>query len=578
MASISEPAQPVSKECLPVASQGGVVTSGARLPIWLVNRQAKDFEFKRLEGSTEADVCVVGAGISGLSVAFELAREGKRVAVLDDGDVCSGETGRTTAHLGSALDDRWFDIIELHGLEKARLIYESHAYAIDRIESLCADEKIECEFTRLSAFLIPHYPKGHAKHSEAAAIIGKEIDAIKRMGNIPFKTHACAPIPGVDSGECIEFLNQAQFHPTRFCAALARALTTKFAHLVRIFTRTHANTVQGGQDAKVTVDGGGAVHCAAVVIATNIPFNNKLAIVDRLEYFRTYVIGARMASQLPQSQPPHLPQPHAHRTDVESKKERRDILVWDTADPYHYVRWTKAPDKAAGEGKDSDVIIVGGEDHDVGYTADGDGPFKRLEEWTRARWPIGQVAWAWSGHIQEPVDDISYTGRNLGDHDNVYVHTGDSGDGLTHGVMAGRLLADLIVGKPNRWAEVYAPQRGIVDKGAYAKHVAEVQTNYAEWLKGGQFNDIEDIPPCTGAILKRGEGSLLNPVAVYKDGDGKVFEFSAVCPHLKGVVKWNAVERSFDCPVHGSRFDCKLGAVLTGPANCGLQPVAIKSA
>jgi Rieske Fe-S protein len=160
-------------------------------------------------------------------------------------------------------------------------------------------------------------------------------------------------------------------------------------------------------------------------------------------------------------------------------------------------------------------------------------------------------------------------------HKNSYVVTGDSGNGMTHGALAGMLIADLIHGRKNAWAKLYDPARKPKSLSAlreYVKETGNVAKGYAKWLKpaasaGGQ------IARGSGAVLGRG----LSKIAVYVDEEGGRHECSAVCPHLAGVVQWNSAERSWDCPCHGSRFD-PYGRVMTGPAQRDLKPLGEKPA
>jgi Rieske Fe-S protein len=233
-----------------------------------------------------------------------------------------------------------------------------------------------------------------------------------------------------------------------------------------------------------------------------------------------------------------------------------NVLAWDTGDPYHYIR-------IASFGEE-DLILVGGEDHQSGQAHDTAERYARLEAWTRARFPmVRDIAFRWGGQIMETVDYLAFTGRNPLDEDNVYIHTGDSGMGLTHGTIAGMLLCDLILGRKNAWAELYDPSRKTV--GAVREYTAEnlnMARQYADWLTPGEVNSADKIANGSGAVMRRG----LHKVAVYRDAHGALDELSAACPHLGYIVHWNRAENTWDCPCHGSRFDC-LGKVINGPAN-----------
>ena len=169
----------------------------------------------------------------------------------------------------------------------------------------------------------------------------------------------------------------------------------------------------------------------------------------------------------------------------------------------------------------------------------------------------------------ESQDYLGFIGRNPMDKQNVYIVTGDSGMGMTHGTIAGMLISDLILGKENPWAKLYDPGR--VKLRAADEFLSEnlnAAAQYADYVTGGEVNNPKDIPRGSGAVIRRG----MTKVAVYCDKDGRLHECSAVCPHLGGIVHWNSTENTWDCPVHGSRFDTA-GKVLNGPANGGLGPV-----
>ena len=180
----------------------------------------------------------------------------------------------------------------------------------------------------------------------------------------------------------------------------------------------------------------------------------------------------------------------------------------------------------------------------------------------------GPVEFRWSGQVMETQDGLAFIGRNPMDSPNVYVATGDSGMGMTHGTIAGILLTDLIAGRPNPWADLYDPSR--VRTGAVGEFVKEnlnVALQYTSWLTAGEVESVEDIAPNTGAVVREG----LRKVAVFRDEAGELHRRSAVCPHLGCIVAWNPAAATWDCPCHGSRFD-KVGTVINGPANTDLPP------
>ncbi len=507
-------------------------TSGTTTSVWVATADTPTEN--RLSQDTNADVCIVGAGIAGLTVAHLLAREGKSVVMLDDGPIGGGMTARTTAHITNALDDRFYELERLFGEEGSRLAAQSHTAAIDKVEAIVRAEKIDCEFQRVDGYLfIP--PDGRLK------VLEDELPAAHRAGLAEVRRVERAPLESFDTGPCLHFPRQAQFHPLKYLTGLAQAIERDGG---KIFTGTHADEIEGGTDAHVTTTGGYKVTAGAIVVATNTPVNDRFAIHTKQAPYTTYVIGARIP-----------------RGSVPS------ILLWDAPpdlwEPYHYIRVERAGDH--------DVLIVGGEDHKTGQQHDGAQRWGKLEQWTRNRFPIEEIEYRWSGQVMEPFDGLAYIGRNPADADNVFIATGDSGMGMTHGTIAGILLTDLIMGRENPWTELYDPSRktlaAIKD---FAQENANVMAQYTELVTSGDVESADQIAKGEGAVMRSG----LSKVAVYRDDEGTLHNLSAACTHLNCIVAWNAAEKTWDCPCHGSRFNC-LGGVINGPANKDLPPVEI---
>ena len=508
--------------------------SGKTISVWMDTAEVP--EFGPLTRDAECDVCVVGAGIAGMTTAFLLAREGRKVIVLDDGKVGGGETGRTTAHLCSYVDDRFVELEKLHGSEGAKIVAESHSAAVQLIEHLCREEKIECGFKRLNGYL-------WVTEEFTEKDLDEELEATRRAG---LSAEKLPKVPGVpfDSGPCLQFANQGQFHPLRYLAGLARAFVAKGG---RIFDRTHVEGVEGRpKRPRVKTKEGHFVTADAVVVCTNSPISDYVVTHLKQAAYRTFVIAARIPTD-----------------------GLEPALLWDSHDPYHYVRLAGVPDKPG-----SDLLIVGGEDHKTGQEDDAAERFARIELWARGKFPrLGQVEYRWSGQVMEPADSVAFIGPNPDGAENVWLATGDSGNGMTHGTIAGILLSDLVMKRENRWAELFNPKRVTLRAAReYARENLNVAVQYGDWVTPGEVQSVDDIPQGQGALIRRGA----HKVACYRDEQGQLHERSATCTHLGCIVDWNSAEKSWDCPCHGSRFDA-YGKVLNGPAISDLKPVEEKS-
>src|SRR3954470_18362829 len=222
---------------------------------------------KPLGGNLHVEVCIVGGGIAGMTTAYLLARAGKSVALLDDGPVGGGMTQMTTGHLTNMLDDRFFELEKLRGVEASRIAAGSHGAAIDRIEAIVAAENIDCDFSRLDGYLF-------LAEGDKEETLDKELAASHRAGLQGVEKLARAPFGSFDTGPCLRVPRQGQFHVLKYLAGLARAIERDGS---RIFTESHADSVEGGSPACVRVDER-IVTADAVVVATNVPINDRLAI------------------------------------------------------------------------------------------------------------------------------------------------------------------------------------------------------------------------------------------------------------------------------------------------------------
>ncbi|MFL6796734.1 MAG: FAD-dependent oxidoreductase [Xanthobacteraceae bacterium] len=483
-----------------------------------------------LQGDQRADVVVIGSGIAGLSTAYELTARGRSVIVLDRGAIGAGMTARTTAHLASELDDRYADLIQARGLDVARMVYQSQSAAINRIEAIQATDGIECDFQRLDGYLFqaPGTPESQ---------LDRELEACKKAGVPVFDVREKGPLQISDLRRSLRFPDQARFHPTKYLAGLVRTLTRKGA---RLFADTAVESATEEGDGVAVKTARGTVRGRDCVFATNSPIGGSVTLHLKQAPYRTFVVAALLP-----------------------RGRLADALYWDTLDPYHYVRLQPYSDS-------EDIVIIGGEDHKTGYADEGEARLTALESWARDRLPeMGRVTHRWSGQVMEPTDYLGLDGRNGSDRHR-YMITGDSGQGMTNGVLGAMVVTSLIVDGQSGWKEAYDPSRSMTKKlGHFLSENATALRSMAEYFTGGEVASVEQLRPGEGGLYRSG----LKKVAACRDQNGQLHVRSAICSHMGCVVHWNSLEQCWDCPCHGSQF-APDGSPLNGPAVTPLADAA----
>lgn len=519
-------------------------SSGITLPVWESTCPTSSYpQFRALKKDTSTSLLIVGSGIAGITTAYEAHKTLKKPIVLVDArSVIAGETQRTTGHLSSGdQGDRFYNLIDTFGEAGAKKAYESHAYAVHRVGEIAKELGIECEYRDLSAKII--------KAPEEKNDLKDEHEACQKLG-IPSSYQESAKL-GRYQGPILTIADQGAFHPTKYLVGILEYLKKQTDFTAYTDTRYISHESADGQLKASLTNADGAelsIVCDQIVMATNMP-PRKISHVIKQHYMRSYVVAA--------------PVP---------KGSIEDVLIYDNKDPYIYVRKSEHPDK------DKEYLIIGGEDHKVGIEDQESyhSHFSNLEAWGREHFPeaMGQVEFKWSGQVVENAEGLAYIGQS--GEQGEYIVTGDNGNGLTHGTLAAKIIVDAIAGRENPWSEIYSPSRlptkaGLSGIYETVKENVVQQKEYVR-LVAVDTGDIEDIAPCSGSVIRGSLGEGLKPIAIYKDKDGKICRFSALCPHMKGVVAWNPIEKSWDCPNHGSRFVGETGECVMGPAKMGLHP------
>jgi glycine/D-amino acid oxidase-like deaminating enzyme/nitrite reductase/ring-hydroxylating ferredoxin subunit len=485
-------------------------------PIW----QREEFpRHPRLEADRHCEVAVVGGGVTGVTTALLLAEAGAKVVLLEGRQLGAGVTGATTAHLTEVLDTRYHTLASRFGEAGARLAREASRSAIATIASLVPESA--SGFTQLDGYL---FATDKAQLHELDA----EVEAARKAGaEVERLNQAPLPLPHLGA---LAFRNQAQLEPLRYLKALAARLARTSA---AVYEDTQVLDVETKGVLRVQTAAGGTVTADAVVLATHAPYAT-MKVELQLAQYRSYVVAGPVAKPL-------------------------GGLFWDMADAYHYLRSTERNGRP--------YLIVGGGDHRTGEVREGpDEPYRELQAYA-AR--LGSTAeFRWSAQVAEPADGLPLIGKPENDVE-LYVAQGYAGNGITFGTLAAGIVSDALLRRFNRYAELVRADRLKPLAGASALLAENAET--AAHLAAGHLMPVSELPL---GQLARGEGRIVKvsgkKLAVFRDEQGALHALSPVCTHQGCQVAFNPVEKSWDCPCHGSRFDVS-GQVLDGPAKKPLE-------
>jgi glycine/D-amino acid oxidase-like deaminating enzyme/nitrite reductase/ring-hydroxylating ferredoxin subunit len=485
--------------------------------------------FAKIKSDLNVDVAIVGAGITGITAAYLFKQAGFKVALIDRTRPGGFDTTNTTAHLTCVTDSSLQELVKHFGVEEAAKVWSAGRYAIRQIAEIIQREKIECDFKWVPGY---YHAPWTGKVDDVKETLRQEAALAQKLG---FPARYLENVPLVNRPG-VFFENQAKFNPREYLAALLRKLPGRGSHVL-----ANSDVQEIKSDPPVVTIGKYHVRCRFVFLATHNPLMGKSSLMSatlfqtKLFLYTTYAVGARVL-----------------------KGFAPEASYWERKHPYHYLRVDHC--------NDHDYLIFGGEDQKTGQGDDA-AAYARLERDFTKLFPSAKIDHRWSGQVIETVDGLPYIGE-MAPHQ--YVATGFSGNGMTFGTLGAMMAVDALQRRSNPWVKLFDVHRkSMSEAGHYLKENADYLYYLGKgWLSVKDNKSLGALRRNTGKVVKH-QG---HKVAAYRDAHGKLSICSAVCTHMKCIVDWNAAEKTWDCPCHGSRF-AATGAVLAGPAEKPLEPM-----
>lgn len=491
---------------------------------WIDSAEIPSFQL--LEKDIETEVAIVGGGISGITTAYLLAKEGLQVTVLESTRLLNGTTGHTTAKVTAQHGLIYDELINHFGVESTKLYYSANEDAAAFIEDYIKEHSIDCDYQREDAYIFSSSEsdrqtlKQEANAYEKIGIDGGFID------NIPLQ------IPAIGA---VVMKNQAQFHPLKYLGQMVKDMTELG---VQVFEGNAAINMDHGDPAVIHMRNGVKVKAKYVVSASHFPFHDGKGYFARLYPKRSYVVAVKPEQSFPGGM------------YISSDKPTRSFRSV----------------KINGE----DMLLVIGDSNKTGQGKPEIEHYQALEEDAVKLFGAKEILYRWSAQDLVTPDKVPYIGRISANHENVFVATGFRKWGMAHGTLSGMLISDLIIGRDNPYKHLYAPSRFPLDPSL--KTFVKENMNVAAHLISGKFDrpdkEIKDINQDEGAVITiKGKRA-----GAFKDNNGELYVVDTTCTHMGCEVNWNSGDKTWDCPCHGSRFAYD-GEVIEGPADQPLKRI-----
>ncbi|MBM7703855.1 FAD-dependent oxidoreductase [Metabacillus iocasae] len=497
-------------------------------PFWRSNIPLPTFD--KLKNDITVDVAIVGGGITGITAAYLLTKEGMKVALLEANELLNGTTGHTTAKLTAQHGLIYDELINHIGKEQAKNYYKANNEALQFVKELIQEKQIDCDFSTEDAYI----------YTNSEKYVQKLYDEFKAYQKLDIPSELVHEIPfDFPIKKAIVMKEQAQFHPLKYLLALVEEMT----HLDgKIFEHTVATDVEKGEQPVVTTRDGAKVYCKHVVAASHFPFYDGNGFYfTRMYAERSYVIG------------------------IKATKEYPGGMYLSAEQPTRSLRYTEINGEK--------LILVGGDSHKTGQGINTMEHYQALQHFAEQTLGIKEYLYRWSAQDLYTLDKVPYIGPITPKKENIYVATGYRKWGMTNGTAAALLLRDLILNRENPYTSLFSPSRFHGDPSI--KQFLIQNFDVAGHLIEGKL----DVGDKRLQELEVGEGSVVfmkgKRAGAYKDLDGKLHCVDTTCTHLGCEVEWNAGDTTWDCPCHGSRFSYD-GQVIEGPANEPLKQVNIE--
>ena len=475
---------------------------------------------EKITNNYETDVCIIGAGLAGLNTGYYLAKEGVNVIILDKDNIGQKVSGNTTAKITLQHNLIYDYLIKSFGTDFAMKYFKSNKEAISNIKKIIDDENIECDFEYQDNYV-------YTTNQDDITKIHNEIKAINSLSNIlnsnekdifaDFVTSCNLPFKICGA---IKVKDQAQFHPLKYMFGLSKAIKNKGGI---IFTNSLVTDVKQKDGVYTTYTDKHFIKSKYIVIASHFPFKDFPGFYFSKMYQSTsYVLG------------------------IDTKSDLFDGMYISSDKPTFSYRTAKYKDKK--------ILIMAGGDHKTGYAPDNNQTgYNILEQEAKKYYPNCEILYRWNTRDCITIDKVPYIGDFSNLMPNMFVATGFNKWGITSSNVAANIIRDKILGIKNEYSKIYEATRFSPIKNAH-----EMKNITSQVLKSFVTNRIK-IKEENLSAIKNDNGGIIKvngaSIGIYKDINGKVFAVNPTCTHLGCLLTWNNLDKTWDCPCHGSRFD-----------------------